>query len=303
MRRGAISMSRRAAALGLRRGRDRAPRDGVRIDPATGALTPHGEPIRLPTRPIHMTLDSQSQHILVAFNNPSSVRVYRINKDFTPGEEVKQPGTMDAGIFAHQVRVTPDNRHVVLVTRGNEGTATKARGPGRAEGVRLQERRAVQRSLDRAERRQGIRPAPSGFPSDQAVDVRVDRNAEPDPHAPHAGRQDQSGNRVSRGNAGRAEQHPLAPGGEHGARASERPFLYGANRVAGYGGFQGQEGLQGRREQHRRVRDQPDDRRADADPAHRNAERSIRARSTSTRAGACWWRSTICRWTCAMATR
>jgi 6-phosphogluconolactonase len=100
-----------------------------RIDPATGALTKHGESIRLPTRSIHMTLDIPSQHILVAFNNPSALRIYRINKDFTPGEEVKQ-GAMDAGIFAHQVRVTPDNRHVILVTRGNEATPQKAEDPG-----------------------------------------------------------------------------------------------------------------------------------------------------------------------------
>ena len=77
------------------------------IDPASGALTPHGAPIRLPTRPIHITTDIPSRNILVAFNNPSSLHVYRINKDFTPGEEVKQPGPIDAGIFAHQVRVTP----------------------------------------------------------------------------------------------------------------------------------------------------------------------------------------------------
>ena len=100
-----------------------------RIDPASGALTKHGEPIRLPTRPIHMTTDIPSEHILVAFNNPSSLHIYRVNKDFTPGEEVKQ-APMDAGIYAHQVRVTPDNKHVVLVTRGNEGTATKAEDPG-----------------------------------------------------------------------------------------------------------------------------------------------------------------------------
>src|SRR5229473_6756912 len=55
-----------------------------RIDPATGALTPHGSPIRLPTRPIHMSSDIPSQNLLVAFNNPSAVRVYRINKNFTP---------------------------------------------------------------------------------------------------------------------------------------------------------------------------------------------------------------------------
>ncbi len=100
------------------------------IDPATGALRQHGAPIGLPTRPIHISTDIPSKYILVAFNNPSAVRVYRINKDFTPGEEVKQPGTIDAGIFAHQVRVTPDNRQVILVTRGNEGTSSKAEDPG-----------------------------------------------------------------------------------------------------------------------------------------------------------------------------
>jgi 6-phosphogluconolactonase len=101
-----------------------------RIDPTSGALTPHGAPIRLPTRPIHMTTDIPSRNILVAFNNPSALHVYRINEDFTPGEEVKQPGPIDPGIFAHQVRVTPDNRLAILVTRGNEGTATKMEDPG-----------------------------------------------------------------------------------------------------------------------------------------------------------------------------
>ena len=100
-----------------------------KIDPSTGALNQISDPMRLPVRPIHMTLDNESQHILVAFNNPSSLRVYRINRDFTPGEEVPQ-GTMDAGIYAHQVRVTPDGRHVVLVTRGNEGTPQRPEDPG-----------------------------------------------------------------------------------------------------------------------------------------------------------------------------
>src|SRR5438477_5168722 len=100
------------------------------IDPATGALKKHGEALLLPTRPIHLSTDIPSENILVAFNNPSSVRVYRINKDFTPGEEVPQPGPIDAGIFAHQVRVTPDNRLAILVTRGNEGTPTKPEDPG-----------------------------------------------------------------------------------------------------------------------------------------------------------------------------
>src|ERR1700716_2600659 len=100
------------------------------IDPATGALKQHGSPIRLPTRPIHISTDIPSENLLVAFNNPSALRVYRINKDFSPGDEVTQPGPIDAGIFAHQVRTTPDNRLAILVTRGNEVTPTKAEDPG-----------------------------------------------------------------------------------------------------------------------------------------------------------------------------
>jgi len=100
------------------------------IDPASGALAPHGLPIRLPTRPIHMATDIASRFILVAFNNPSALRVYRIDADGTPGDEVEQPGPLDAGIFAHQVRATPDNRKVILVTRGHDAADGKPEEPG-----------------------------------------------------------------------------------------------------------------------------------------------------------------------------
>src|SRR6201984_1908478 len=71
------------------------------IDSSTGALTPHGAPVRLPVRPIHISTDIPSEFILVAFNNPSAVRVYRINPDFTPGEEVKKRGSIAPGLFDH----------------------------------------------------------------------------------------------------------------------------------------------------------------------------------------------------------
>ena len=101
-----------------------------RIDPATGALTPHGQPIPLPTRPIHMTTDIPSEHLLVAFSNPSAVKVYRVNPDATPGDEVRQPGPIDAGIYGHQVRVSPDNRLAILITRGHDAAAGKPEEPG-----------------------------------------------------------------------------------------------------------------------------------------------------------------------------
>jgi 6-phosphogluconolactonase (cycloisomerase 2 family) len=68
--------------------------------------------------------------LLVAFSNPSAIRVYRVNPDATPGEEVRQPGSIDAGIYGHQVRVSPDNRLAILVTRGHDAAGGKPEDPG-----------------------------------------------------------------------------------------------------------------------------------------------------------------------------
>jgi 6-phosphogluconolactonase len=101
-----------------------------RIDAASGALSPHGARIALPTRPIHITVDAASRHILVACNRPSLLLVYRLNDDGTLGDEVKQNEAVDAGIFAHQIRITADDRLAILVTRGNDAAAGKPEDPG-----------------------------------------------------------------------------------------------------------------------------------------------------------------------------
>jgi 6-phosphogluconolactonase len=101
-----------------------------RIDPTTGALTPHGDPIALPTRPIHMTSDIPSRNLLVAFSNPSGLRIYRVNADGTPGAEVTQREAIDPGIYGHQVRVSLNNRLVILVTRGHDAAGSKPEEPG-----------------------------------------------------------------------------------------------------------------------------------------------------------------------------
>src|SRR5206468_8346308 len=74
--------------------------------------------------------DIPSRHVLVAFNNPSALRVYRINGDATLGEEVLQRGPVDAGIYGHQVRVTANNRLAIFVARGNDPAGGKPEDPG-----------------------------------------------------------------------------------------------------------------------------------------------------------------------------
>jgi 6-phosphogluconolactonase len=100
-----------------------------RIDPATGALHPHGEPISLPERAVFMTSDMTGTHIIVAHNDPSAVTVYNVNPDGTLGSAVPQ-GPLDIGVYAHQVRMDPSNKAVIVVTRGNGPTATKKEDPG-----------------------------------------------------------------------------------------------------------------------------------------------------------------------------
>jgi 6-phosphogluconolactonase len=102
----------------------------LRADPATGEVTLHGEPVRLPSRPIHTTVDASGEFLLTAFNIPSNIIVHRLNADGTIGALVPQTEKLDTGIFAHQVRMTPSNRAAVLVTRGNNAEDGKAEDPG-----------------------------------------------------------------------------------------------------------------------------------------------------------------------------
>jgi len=101
-----------------------------KVDPASGALTPHGETAKLASRPIHTSVDMSGQYLLTAYSDPSGLTVHRINADGTLGERINQPDKLDTGIFAHQIRVTPDNNHVILVTRGNNAPTDNPIDPG-----------------------------------------------------------------------------------------------------------------------------------------------------------------------------
>jgi 6-phosphogluconolactonase (cycloisomerase 2 family) len=112
-----------------------------RIDSATGALQVHGAAATIRSRPIHITGDMSATHLLVAYNDPSGISVHTINRDGTVGPEIPQPNSLDVGVYAHQVRVMPTNRSVILVTRGNQATSTTAEDPGALKVLRYDEGR------------------------------------------------------------------------------------------------------------------------------------------------------------------
>ena len=111
------------------------------------------------------------------------MRVYRINKDATLGEEVKQPGAIEAGIYAHQVRTTPDNKLAILVTRGNEGTPTKPEDPGALKVFDYKDGLLTSEVSIAPNGGKEFGP-PSRLSSDEALGVRVDRDAEQNVHLP-----------------------------------------------------------------------------------------------------------------------
>jgi len=100
------------------------------IDRKTGDLTLFGQPTPLASRPINITLDRRGQYLLVAYNQPSGLTVHRLAADGAIAAQVAQAEAIDAGIYAHQVRVAPSGKFVVLSTRGNDATATTPEDPG-----------------------------------------------------------------------------------------------------------------------------------------------------------------------------
>ena len=101
-----------------------------RLDPSSGTLSPLGEARALPARPLHCSVDHSGSYLLVAYNQPSGLTVHALDEDGSLGADIEQEADLDFAIFAHQVMVTPSNKQVICVARGNDATPTRAEDPG-----------------------------------------------------------------------------------------------------------------------------------------------------------------------------
>jgi 6-phosphogluconolactonase (cycloisomerase 2 family) len=102
-----------------------------RIDPESGALTPHGEAKVLPYRAVHMCVTPDGRYTVNAHNLPKTgITIHRINADGTLGHEVAQREALDYGIYPHQVMVTPSGARTLLVDRGNNPKDGRPEDPG-----------------------------------------------------------------------------------------------------------------------------------------------------------------------------
>ena len=99
------------------------------IDAASGALRAHGAPQVLPSRPLHLSLDGDGQHLLLAFHQPAALAVFEIAADGSVGAQVTQ-APFDTGVFLHQIVTTPGSQTALVCARGNEASASAPAQPG-----------------------------------------------------------------------------------------------------------------------------------------------------------------------------
>ena len=181
IRRSAISMSFRSnggPSSGGGAG-DKHVACAFRIDPATGALTPHGAPVALPSRPIHTSVD--------CVGRISADRLQRSERpDRASHQQRRHAGrprrrspirSTPANSRIRSV-ATPDNRHVILVTRGNNAPDDNPVNPGSIKVFSFKDGVLDQPRGDPARRRHAVRAAASRFPSDPAMGLCLDREPE-----------------------------------------------------------------------------------------------------------------------------
>jgi 6-phosphogluconolactonase (cycloisomerase 2 family) len=89
-----------------------------------GTLSPFGDPVALPHRTIHFTIDGAGKFALLASNKPRTITVYHLGADGHIGALVKQDPPADGGFFVHQVRLFRDGRTVVAPALGWHKTDT-----------------------------------------------------------------------------------------------------------------------------------------------------------------------------------
>lgn len=93
---------------------------------ADGELAVVGDTVPVPSRPIHMSTDRPTTHLLTAYSQAPGLTVHEIAADGSIGQPVPVPAGFDYGIYPHQIRTTPDSRHAVLVDRGDPDLPGKA---------------------------------------------------------------------------------------------------------------------------------------------------------------------------------
>ena len=86
--------------------------------------------VTLPYRPLHLSIDRQKKHVLVAYNDPCFISVHQLEPNGAISSRIKQDINLDEGIFGHQIMATPDGKEAIFVCRGFDALNGQPERPG-----------------------------------------------------------------------------------------------------------------------------------------------------------------------------
>ncbi|OZI25988.1 hypothetical protein CAL26_01120 [Bordetella genomosp. 9] len=90
------------------------------------------EPVALPYRPLHASVDHESKRLVLAYNRPAAVTLHDLDDDgrVAPRRRLLAEGTALVGYFPHQVIPMPGSRNLLLTCRGDDAGKASAENPG-----------------------------------------------------------------------------------------------------------------------------------------------------------------------------
>lgn len=94
-----------------------------RIDPATGALTPHGAPLVPPLgRIIHLSVDPAGRQLVLAHNRAAQLSSVRLAADGSLAGFVDQAAPAQTGFFTHQALLDPSGTALIACGLGADAS-------------------------------------------------------------------------------------------------------------------------------------------------------------------------------------
>lgn len=102
-----------------------------RIDPQTGALAAHGQPLVPPLgRIIHLSVDPAAGYLVLAHNRAAELSSVRLAADGTLAGFVEQAAPARTGFFAHQALIDPTGTGLIACGLGAAPSAGAPEQPG-----------------------------------------------------------------------------------------------------------------------------------------------------------------------------
>ncbi|ARP79737.1 hypothetical protein CAL12_02115 [Bordetella genomosp. 8] len=90
------------------------------------------EPVALPYRPLHASVNTEGKRLTLAYNRPAAVTLHDLDDDgrVAPRRRLLAEGTALVGYFPHQVISMPGSRDLLLTCRGDDAGQAGEENPG-----------------------------------------------------------------------------------------------------------------------------------------------------------------------------